>query len=164
MSEATIRAAIKAKLAAVSGIGVVHDYERWSRSWTRFLDLMRPSSSSRDVNGWMISRKQSPERVATPGSALGSGRTHDRTYFFEISGIYQLDDDNGSEITFQALIEAICTAFRADLTLGGVCQSTLGGDGGIGIQVREVDIDDFDNDTIYHTCTLDLTANERIAS
>jgi len=152
MSVATITAAIKTTLEGVTGIGPVHGYERWSRSFGRFFNLMKDSSG--DVNGWMISRKSTSEIF----EQIGGPKT--RYHRYEIRGIYDLDDENGSEATFQALLESICAAFRSDYTLGGACVTTIGSGGSAGIQVAEVDVTDFESETLFHVCTLTLDVEE----
>lgn len=148
MSVAEITTAIKTTIESVVGIGPVHVYERWSRSYGRFFELMRDNNGL--VNGWMISRKSTQEIMGLMGGI------NDRYHRFEIRGIYALDDENASESAFQSLVENICDAFRPDYTLGGVCQSTISQSGSAGIQVAEIDVTDFESETLYHVCTLVL--------
>lgn len=111
MSEATVRAQIKTILEAVDGIGVVHDYERYSRSLAKWLQLMRSEGT---VNGWTIHRQATPsERDNMP--------TIKRLHHFKITGVYELNDATATEKTFQALLEAIYTAFKSQQTLSGTC-------------------------------------------
>ncbi len=159
MSEASVRAAIKTILETVPGIGRVHDFDRWSRSWSRFLELMRELPGG-PVNGWMISRHSTSETAETLGGSGGLGTV--RVHHYEIRGIRTLDDDAASEHDFQALIEAVCDAFRARPDLDGACDSIVGPGNEYGVQVREVGVDDFDMDTLYHTCTLWLYAQETV--
>ncbi len=104
MSEVLIRAAIKTALEGVSGIGTVHDYERWANDWNDFLALYKTSANK--INGWTITRQRTTE-------AHASSSHTERTHYFKIRGIYALNDADETEILFQALIEAICDAFRA---------------------------------------------------
>lgn len=144
MSEATVRAQVKTLLEAVSGIGAVHDYERFSRSPAKWLELMR---SSGIVNGWEIHRAKTP-------SFRDNHPTMKRSHNFMISGIYELDDANESEKTFQAIIEAIYGKFRDNHTIGGTCINSDP------LQVGDVSIDIIEK-TLYHTCDLLLVCHER---
>jgi len=105
-----IREQIKAILAGVSGIGVVHEYERWAVHWDKFLDLYRDGNGR--IHAWTITR------VATP-SKRDTMPTLQRMHKFRIRGIYALDDDGGSELVFQDLVEDIQDAFDDEYDLGG---------------------------------------------
>jgi len=48
MSEATIRARIKTILEGISDIGVVHDYERTTADWSKYLELFKTTISGTD--------------------------------------------------------------------------------------------------------------------
>ena len=115
MSEALIRAQIKSILEGVTGIGVVHDYNRYPRSLADYLKLM---TSSKKVNGWTISRQNTPSEKKT----AGVGGKFERRHRFSISGIYELDDAAGSEKTFQGILDAIFDAFKANGDLNGTAQ------------------------------------------
>jgi hypothetical protein len=132
MSLATIRTKIKEILQTVSGIGQVHDYGRWTADWSKFLSAFK---SVDKINGWLITRRSSTEEPF--GENVPP--VHHRTHEFVIEGYYSLRDNVASERDFQDLVEAICEAFRGDLTLGGTAlmseppqvesidSSTLGG-------------------------------------
>lgn len=154
MSEALIRAQIKATLETVSGIGVVHDYERYSRSIADFRSIMTKSGST-TVNGWVVSRESTESHQAT----LGPKGQIERTHTFRLAGVYELDDAAGSEKTFQALLDAIFAAFKAVSTLNGTC-----------ISHRQIQIDSVTvtkdgelGDDLYHTAELTLEVLERTA-
>lgn len=154
MSEALIRAQIKAILEAVSGIGVVHDYERYARSITDFRQIMTKTGST-TVNGWVITRKKTPSEQVI----MGPKGQIQRNYLYRIAGVYALDDAAGSEKTFQGIIDAIFAAFKGNGTLNGTA-----------ISHRQIQIDDVDvtsagefGDDIYHTAELTLEVMERTA-
>lgn len=111
MSEALIRAEIKTILEAVSGIGVVHDYKRYSRSKAVFLELMRPISGGM-VNGWMIHWRDAV-------SVRDTMPTIQRNHTYEIIGFYELNDAIASGKVFDALLNAIYAAFKSNYTLNG---------------------------------------------
>jgi hypothetical protein len=57
---------------------------------------------------------------------------------WRISGFLSLDDANQSEIVFDNLVEAVCDAFRADETLGGLIAGTVMDNPNVaGIQVED---------------------------
>lgn len=150
MSEALIRAQIKTILQAVTGIGAVHDYERYSRSIiTEFRSLMTASGI---VNGWVIHRESSSAEQVI----MGPKGQIERVHTFRIAGIYALDDANGSEKTFQAILDAIFAAFKSNGTLNGTA-----------ISHRQMQIDSVTvtklGDDLYHTAELTLEVMERTA-
>jgi len=108
VSLSTIRTQIKVILEQVSGVGEVHDYERYAKEWSvykelfksgavlNFLQILRPTFE-RDIHG-----SDSTERV---------------THNFLLKGAYSLNDEMATEKTFQDLVEAYCQAFRNKPTL-----------------------------------------------
>lgn len=146
MSEAAIRAAIKTVLEAVTGIGPVHDYERYSRSLAIWLELMRPVSGL-SVHGWVCHRESS-------GAMLDTMPTVHRTHRYRITGIYELDDATATEKTFQALIELIFAAFLVDTQLGGVCESVEP------LDIQDVSALEYQN-KLYHVADCLLIVHER---
>lgn len=129
MSAAT-RAAIAAKLAAL-GIGVVHDHEPYAADLSRLKALYQDPASGR-LNGWFV------RRTATHEFGTALGRFVERVTW-QIRGYYALNEADGSELAFDAQIEAIRDGFRVDPTLGGAVHDTSDGEegGAAGIQVDE---------------------------
>lgn len=111
---AQIRAKIKDKLAAITGIGKVHDYERYSNINSDFLTLYKTevSASVFRILGWNFYRD------ATAESDLNNGEVR-RLYSWRITGYMGLEDADATGKTFDDLVETVATAFRADRTLGG---------------------------------------------
>ena len=109
MSEATVRSGVYTALAGISDIGKVYDYRRFNANYAEFLNLFKATIDGADqVRGWQISRK--------------SGREDDssvKTHIFRIEGFFGLSDANATEKTFNALIESVAAAFRANKTLSG---------------------------------------------
>jgi len=105
--------AIQTKMSEISGIGTVHDYERWAVSWKKFLELYLwtdPDTGEKSIRGWTLSRRSTTEERETTAS--------DQTYHQILCrGIMGLDDDAASEKTFQNLIEEIREKFRPELYL-----------------------------------------------
>ena len=113
MSEATIRAAIKACVDTVGSEGVVHDYQRWNADWPAFLTLFKTKIGSQDyIRGWCISCTGNTNADRTlDGGVIDS-------YEYTIRGIWGLDDSAASEKTALAKAIEIRDALRADATLG----------------------------------------------
>jgi hypothetical protein len=117
LSLANIRTQIKAILEAVTGIGPVHDYYRWTRSLSEFLDLMKDANGK--LNGWEFQwEDDAPER-----KPIGPGKA-ERNYTFTFRGYYDLDDETGSRKDFEALIDSIFMAFLGNQNLNGSCHLT----------------------------------------
>lgn len=148
MSLSAIRTEIKTILNSVTDIGVVHDYERWSKDWNTILSLFQPSGKAY-IRGWMITRRATSEQVITQGP----GGTNQRDHSFVIKGVFGLKDDTASEKTFQDLLESICTALRGNPTLNG---SALGCEPP---QVLSVDIRMF-SQVLCHYAEIELKASE----
>ena len=105
MAYSTILAKIKTLLLAVTGVGTkVYDFEQCDvGDWNNYLTLFKEGSL---IKGWEITRIGAPEVEDSPSANL-------RTHQIVIRGFYSLNNASASEKTFQDLIEAICTAFRA---------------------------------------------------
>jgi hypothetical protein len=144
MSESSIRTQIKSVLESVSGIGIVHGYERYSRSLAEFFNLM---TSSGKINGWTIHR-QSTE------SSRDTMPTIQREHVYKISGLYELDDAANSENTFQGLLDAIYSAFKSNYNLNG---TALNSDP---VKIDNVDTEEYGN-KLFHVAELTLIVQER---
>ncbi|OPY90579.1 MAG: hypothetical protein A4E73_02423 [Syntrophaceae bacterium PtaU1.Bin231] len=119
MSEAAIRAQIKAILQGVPGIGAVHDYPRTPRSLADFFNLMKSGGT---VNGCAFYRNGFTNTHKTLGRTTVGGTVttfKERVHRYVFAGIHGNDDRAATMNTVQSLLENICDAFDADLTLGG---------------------------------------------
>jgi len=146
MAESTIRAAIASILGAVTNIGKVHDRERWSTDWSKFIAFFKTRISGADqIRGWEIGRR-------APISETGDDT---RTHTYSIKGYLGVDDGAQSEKTFSALIEDVAAAFRTNKTLNG---AALGHDF---IQVETLDTRSFGG-VLCHYAELTLTVYEFI--
>lgn len=112
MSEATIRAQIKSVTAGVSGVGVVHDYERWT---TDFEGLKAQFVSGGMLKGWIVTCRGWSNQVIT----FGMTDSVLRTYTHAVRGFWALDDSAGTEKLMAALAETVQAALEADATLRG---------------------------------------------
>lgn len=150
---------MKVILEGVSGIGVVHDYERWAVDWAKVLEILKPADQDK-INGWMITRTGLEEKLETFGINLAG-------HNILIRGVYSLDDAAASGKTFDDLIDAIRDAFRAKYDLNGSCQSifldfaSMQAEGKIGIQVKINEVRTFAG-VLCHYCELLLGAQERV--
>lgn len=107
MSEATIRAAIKTKVEAISNIGMVYDYERWATDWSAYLDLFKTTiGGSNVIRGWTITCQSFPQKQIT------FGRNVERTYTYKLRGYFGLDDSAASEKTAMVVVEDVAEAFN----------------------------------------------------
>ena len=144
MSEALIRAEIKTILETVSGIGAVHTYERYSRSLAEYFTLM---TSGGKVNGWMIHRASTDSRREVLPLI-------ERYHEYKISSIYELDDVNASEVTFQAILDAIFEAFKSENTLNGQALDSEP------VSIDFVNTEEYGG-RLFHTAVLTLVVRER---
>lgn len=132
---ATIRSALLALVLAVPGIGVAHAYERYTREEGKFRELFtyKAAGVPTQVRGWWLRRASTEERT------LGIGRTL-AIHTWQIRGYMSLNDEDASELAFHELVELLRDAWRADPTLGGVCEQSPLQDGGNtdGVQVLDM--------------------------
>ncbi len=129
-----IRGAIKTKLLAVSGIGKVHDYERYAANDKQFQDLYKDTASNR-IKGWNLYREATSERDLYNGSVR-------RVHTWRITGFMGIEDADATGKTFDDLVEVIATAFRTDRTLGGLVDDIKDmsqEDGPSGVQVDSIE-------------------------
>lgn len=125
-----IRAAIKTKIEGVTGAGVVHDRPRFADRMETFRSLYMVDG---EVRGWHI------ERVSTVELRPAIGR-YILDHRWRITGYRGFVDADSSGTDFDAVIENVRAAFRADDTLGGLIVSQKGGDtpgGPAGAQVED---------------------------
>jgi hypothetical protein len=152
MSETAIREQIKAILSGVSGVGVVHDYQRWAKDWAQFLNLFRDADER--INTWIFYRVRTPEKWLTN---IKYWRVHE----YLIRGIFGLKDEDATELIFQKIIEDICDAFRIDDTLNNTCETIVPEFGSLegrgGIQVDLIETRRFGS-VFCHYCELRLGA------
>jgi len=147
MPLADIRSTIAADVAAVVNPcgGNVHTYQRWAVEWSRLLALFRGDGDR--VHAWMVSRSATQvERDNFP--------TIRRLHRMTLTGIYGLRDEDATELTWQDLIEDVCTALDNDPTLGDTVLTSGPA------QVVRVDARMFGK-VLCHYAELTLEAHER---
>jgi hypothetical protein len=105
-----ILADVKTRLESITDIGIVHDYERFTKNWQEFLALFAytPTGGSQQIRGWEITRRSVHEHKRG---------AYFRHHVFVIRGYMSLKDSEETDKTFQILVDTICETFR---TLGEI--------------------------------------------
>lgn len=119
MSLDAVRAAIVARLAAVPGVGPVHEYQRFAANEAAFRRLYvhrDPATGGERMQGWDVHRQAVLERR--------DDFVHEEVTTWRLRGFMAIDDADASEHLFDALVEAVRAAFRVDHNLGGAVAST----------------------------------------
>lgn len=119
MSESAIRTSIKEALTGITGIGRVHDYERWSVDPAQFLTLFQ-DAASRKIFGWEITRTGAKVEKPTQKFKV--------THNYVLKGYYGVQDAAGSEKLFNLVIETIVSKFISTQLAGtqGICLPQVG--------------------------------------
>ena len=105
MSYTTILANIKTQLEAVTGIGKVHDYMRFSADLEKHGDRLFKQNNI--FHTWFITRDSFRSEAEVYYQV-------ERWHTFSLWGFYQVDDGRSSEKTFQALADTVCNKFDED--------------------------------------------------
>jgi hypothetical protein len=124
---ATIRAAIAAMHRAIPNVGVVHDYERFTRaSEDKFRELyvFKAAGVAQQVRGWWWRRTGTEERTISTGTVVN-------VHTWECRGYMALNDAEASEKAFDELIEDFRAAVRADPSIAGTCEPDPNGPDGV---------------------------------
>lgn len=102
MSDSTLRAQLKNIMSGITGVGKVHDYERFTADTAKFLSFFKDETSKK-IFGWEMTREGvKHERITQKIKA---------THSFVIKGYYGLKDDAATEKTFNAVVDLIGQAF-----------------------------------------------------
>lgn len=128
-----LRDAIAAKIASVTNVGKVHPYERYAKSPSALATLYVSSAQGGNrILGWYV------RRVSTREILIDTGRNY-MDHGWRVRGFMSLEDADETEEKFDTLIEAIRTAFRADPSLGGLCETYFNEAGAnqAGVQLEE---------------------------
>lgn len=154
MSLTLIIDATKAILGAVAGVGPnVHAYERWADDDARFralfVDGTRPGGPPR-VLGWTITREST--------RALDRGPRHSEDqHTIVIRAYLGLQDEAGSERTFQELLESVRAAFLSNRRLDGAALHSRP------MEARVVEHKSFAG-VLCHYAELVLVAEEKVSA
>ncbi|MFA5423040.1 MAG: hypothetical protein WC374_04215 [Phycisphaerae bacterium] len=116
MSLASIREQIKVIVSGVSGIGVVHDHERFSNDWNKFLSLFKDKDGK--INGCMFHREKCPKNQNTQGE-------YEKAHVFVCRKFMGLKDDEDTGTAFDEHLENVMDAFDTDAaeTLNDACRT-----------------------------------------
>ena len=104
MSDATIRASIKSLMDTVAGIGVVHDYSRWTAD-EQALRLLFQKDAASPLHGWEITRD------GIPALSRIAGDKYEATQGYMIRGHYAIRDSAASEKLFNLVVDAVVQKF-----------------------------------------------------
>jgi len=129
---AAVRTAIVANVAAVTDIGTVHDYERYAKNQTEMRGFYEATISGvKQIRGWHLVRLS--DRTINPALGRDDVRAE-----WELRGFMSLDDAAATEKTFDALVNAVRAALRADPDLGNVANTHDADSEQAGWQVPEI--------------------------
>lgn len=103
----TVRAAIVAKLSGITGIGVVHSYQRYASRSKQMADLY---SVNGQLHGWYVRRLAQKD-------GLGPGQLVTEDTKWLIRGYMAVDDAAQSELVFDGLVDLVRVAFRINSVL-----------------------------------------------
>lgn len=109
-----ILAALVALVDGAAGIENVHAYQRNVADWKAMIALLKitigvaPNETFR-VHGWTVSRASVSEEWLTNVEVV-------RVHEFKLRGVFGVQDSANTEDQFNDLVEALCTALRADFT------------------------------------------------
>ncbi|NPU84375.1 MAG: hypothetical protein HPY65_07785 [Syntrophaceae bacterium] len=157
---AAIRAQIKVILSSVTGIGIVHDYQRFAVDWQKMLDLFKDDDR---INTCMFRREKMIKRRIILGNP--SSQPH-RIHIFKIICIRGLNDAQATAVSFDDDLAAVEEAFEGYKTLNGTCETINPGfgptEGEEGVQISLVEERMFGN-VLCHYAELRLSVQERNA-
>ena len=127
-----IRAAIAATIVSAVPAAAVHDYERFAADQAKFREFyLSGAAPDQRILGYHV------RRASTREVAESTGRWS-IWHRWRIRGAMAVDDADASEKLFDAQIETIRTAFRADESLGGLIFGMVeASTGEVGIQVLD---------------------------
>lgn len=114
MSLADIREQIKTIISGVSGIGIVHDHERLSKEWSKFLNLLKDTDDR--INGCMFSLEKRHKRQSTMGEK-------EIAYIFVFRRLMGMRDAEATGIIFENHIEEMADIFDDYEDLNGTCRT-----------------------------------------
>lgn len=149
MNISPVRAAIVELLRSVANVGVVHEHEPLLSSIAE-LRKVYVHPALEQLRGWYLKRTA----TRTEGEIFEAAV---ETITWDIVGYSAVAEAGTSESEWDAVIDAVREAFRADYNLGGVVASCTSADRNeIGIQVRESQLVMF-CDVLCHRARLQLS-------
>lgn len=129
----THRAAVAGRLAAVTNVGVVHDFQRYAANLKDLAALyVAEVAGKRQLRGWYVTRTGASESAPVVGAYV-------TRHQWTLRGFMALDDSAATEKEFDALVESVRDAFRGDDDLGGVAFTVQDdGEGAAGPQADDI--------------------------
>lgn len=116
MSWGSIAAALKTRLAAVSGVGKTHSFQRVFKGSSDQTEFQSAYCKDRLINVWMVTRTK---RVSSPIPGESKRRVRHSVL---ILGLLKQDDARTSDATFEGVVDGVCVDLETgDRTLGGAC-------------------------------------------
>lgn len=116
-TKAQILAAIVARHSSIDDVGEVHTRERYIKTQDKLAELYmyeRAPAVPKQIRGWYWQRVATRETMVDTATTLNVDT-------WECRGYMSFNDDANSKADFDALIEALRDAVRADLELDGTC-------------------------------------------
>lgn len=154
MPLADIRTALKTILETVDGIGIVHDYDRWSVHWKTFLEHYKTAEGK--INGCSI------RRVAAP-SERGTNPYLRRRHLFVVKYIYGVRDADATGVVFDDLIEAVMNSLNSNYKLATpAAPNGVAGVENSGPMQLKVSEDRMFGDVFCHFAELEYEIRERL--
>jgi hypothetical protein len=112
MALAEIREQIKTIISGVSGIGIVHDYERWAVEESKILSLYKDTDGR--INGCAFTKEKRLK-------GYSPGGIPELAYVFKFIRIMGLRDADATGIIFDDHLELMGDAFDGKETLNDNC-------------------------------------------
>lgn len=154
-----IKEQIRVILAGVSGIGVIHSYNRWAINWSDILDRFKDADGK--INTVMFARTGWKKRIV----GVGANQPYERAHIFGFCCLMGLNDGQATGETFDTLLSNIEEAFDNNYTLNGTCMTTTPGwgpmEGLSGMQVDLIEERMLGKSILCHYADLRLCAIER---
>lgn len=108
-----LRAAIVTVLDGVSGIGEVHNRERFVVNPSEYLDMFKASIGGvTQIRAWLVLRERAD---VVPDTVFGETR---RRHLFVLTGLQGFQDSADTYGTLQGLCDSVMAAFDDQTTLG----------------------------------------------
>ncbi len=102
MSESTLRAELKTLMEGITGVGMVHDYDRWTKDWKDFVALFK-KPGTKNILGWEITRSGfTIERMTANKFKM--------FHQFVLRGYYSINDKAKSEKAFNVVVGDVVIA------------------------------------------------------
>lgn len=111
-----IRLAIKAELNQVTNMGKVHEFERHTTFWDKYI---REHSKKGHVNDWEITRVARAQDISALENLSGNEPFFHDLHRIKIRGRMGLKDAKETEKTFQQIVDDIALRIRLNTTLNG---------------------------------------------